>query len=235
MSLVTRRPQRARSSRPQPLTRTTQPGAAAALASACYGDAGLAWALGRADSARAFRVFDLLLGAVLAAAGGSSGKVEAATVGVDEMGSAVDRGFGGGVVLWSGPRSGKGLFEGGVAVRLALGLVSAVGFAGMRRILAMIEAAGRAGEAVEGGVCYQVWLVGVGEGRVGEGMGTRLMGGVLERCDAVGVKCCCVVFEGSGGAFLESLGFVERGKAVMPKGAPGAMLWVREPREMRGM
>lgn len=180
------------------------------------------------------------------AGGGGIGskQLEAITVGVGDAGiGALAAGGGsavrdvrGGVVVWSGPRSGKALFQGGVAIRLALGLVASVGFAKMRRVMALVEAVGAAAEAaVQGGVCYQVWVVGVGEGRVGEGTATRLFGGVLERCDAVGVPCCCVVFGGAGAGFLESVGFREKGKARMPSGAPSARVWVRESREPHGV
>jgi GNAT superfamily N-acetyltransferase len=93
------------------------------------------------------------------------------------------------------------------------------------RLTAEVHPAGRAHE--------YLWMIGVAPGRQGEGLGTALIGSVLERCDREGVPAYLEASSARSRDLYERLGFelVER-PLQLPDGPLMWPMW-REPRASR--
>ncbi|EDY54205.1 MULTISPECIES: GNAT family N-acetyltransferase [Streptomyces] len=93
------------------------------------------------------------------------------------------------------------------------------------RLTAEVHPAGRAHE--------YLWMIGVDPGRQGEGLGTALIGSVLERCDRDGVPAYLEASSARSRGLYERLGFelVER-PLQLPDGPLMWPMW-REPRTSR--
>ncbi|MET7693351.1 GNAT family N-acetyltransferase [Streptomyces sp. NPDC005483] len=92
-------------------------------------------------------------------------------------------------------------------------------------LTAEVHPAGRAHE--------YLWMIGVAPGRQGEGLGTALIGSVLERCDREGVPAYLEASSERSRGLYERLGFelVER-PLELPGGPQMWPMW-REPRASR--
>ncbi|MEU9169893.1 GNAT family N-acetyltransferase [Streptomyces sp. NPDC048420] len=92
-------------------------------------------------------------------------------------------------------------------------------------LTAQVHPAGRAHE--------YLWMIGVAPGRQGEGLGTALIGSVLERCDREGVPAYLEASSARSRGLYERLGFalVER-PLDLPDGPQMWPMW-REPRQPR--
>ncbi|WP_020119851.1 N-acetyltransferase [Streptomyces canus] len=93
------------------------------------------------------------------------------------------------------------------------------------RLTAGVHPSGRAHE--------YLWMIGVDPGHQGEGLGTALMGSVLERCDRDGVPAYLEASSARSRGLYERLGFelVER-PLELPDGPLMWPMW-REPRASR--
>ncbi|MET7737950.1 GNAT family N-acetyltransferase [Streptomyces sp. NPDC005402] len=93
------------------------------------------------------------------------------------------------------------------------------------RLTAEVHPAGRAHE--------YLWMIGVAPERQGEGLGTALIGSVLERCDREGVPAYLEASSARSRGLYERLGFelVER-PLDLPDGPQMWPMW-REPRASR--
>ncbi|MFF7563890.1 GNAT family N-acetyltransferase [Streptomyces pseudovenezuelae] len=93
------------------------------------------------------------------------------------------------------------------------------------RLTAEVHPAGRAHE--------YLWMIGVAPGRQGEGLGTALVGSVLERCDRDGVPTYLEASSSRSRGLYERLGFelVEQ-PLELPDGPLMWPMW-REPRASR--
>jgi GNAT superfamily N-acetyltransferase len=93
------------------------------------------------------------------------------------------------------------------------------------RLTAEVHPAGRAHE--------YLWMIGVAPGRQKEGLGTALIGSVLERCDREGVPAYLEASSARSRGLYERLGFelVER-PLELPDGPRMWPMW-REPRASR--
>ncbi|MEU9735837.1 GNAT family N-acetyltransferase [Streptomyces sp. NPDC048002] len=75
-----------------------------------------------------------------------------------------------------------------------------------------------------------LWMIGVSPGRQGEGIGTALMGPVLDRCDGDGVPAYLEASSPRSRALYERLGFALLGSPLaLPDGPQMFPMW-REPR-----
>jgi len=77
-----------------------------------------------------------------------------------------------------------------------------------------------------------LFFVGVHQDYRGRGLGGALLGPMLERCDTQGIPAYLENSNPTNEAFYARLGFVQRGKIDLPKGAPPAMPMWREPRNV---
>ncbi|MGW5635394.1 GNAT family N-acetyltransferase [Streptomyces sp. NPDC003832] len=90
------------------------------------------------------------------------------------------------------------------------------------RLTARIHPADRAHE--------YLWMIGVSPGRQGEGVGTALIGTVLDRCDGHGVPAYLEASSARSRALYERLGFELLGSPLdLPEGPQMFPMW-REPR-----
>ncbi|MEU5739259.1 GNAT family N-acetyltransferase [Streptomyces tendae] len=75
-----------------------------------------------------------------------------------------------------------------------------------------------------------LWMIGVVPGRQGEGLGTALIGSVLDRCDREGLPAYLEASSARGKVLYERLGFEFTGRALdLPDGPRMWPMW-REPR-----
>ncbi|WP_217167674.1 N-acetyltransferase [Streptomyces sp. AC512_CC834] len=75
-----------------------------------------------------------------------------------------------------------------------------------------------------------LWMIGVAPGRQGEGLGTALIGSVLDRCDREGLPAYLEASSARGRVLYERLGFEFTGRALdLPDGPRMWPMW-REPR-----
>ncbi|CAM5469087.1 GNAT family N-acetyltransferase [Streptomyces griseomycini] len=90
------------------------------------------------------------------------------------------------------------------------------------RLTAGIHPSGRAHE--------YLWMIGVAPGRQGEGLGTALIGSVLDRCDREGLPAYLEASSERSRRLYERLGFAPAGEPlVLPDGPRMWPMW-REPR-----
>lgn len=75
-----------------------------------------------------------------------------------------------------------------------------------------------------------LWMIGVAPGRQGEGLGTALIGTVLDRCDRVGLPACLETSSARGKVLYERLGFESTGRALDLSDGPRMWPMWREPR-----
>ncbi|MFF7554150.1 GNAT family N-acetyltransferase [Streptomyces olivaceus] len=75
-----------------------------------------------------------------------------------------------------------------------------------------------------------LWMIGVAPGRQGEGLGTALIGTVLDRCDRAGLPAYLEASSARSKVLYERLGFEFTGRALdLPDGPRMWPMW-REPR-----
>ncbi|MFC5956216.1 GNAT family N-acetyltransferase [Streptomyces sp. NPDC005774] len=90
------------------------------------------------------------------------------------------------------------------------------------RLTADVHPTGRAHE--------YLWMIGVAPGRQGEGLGTALIGSVLDRCDREGLPAYLEASSARSRLLYERLGFVPAGEPLpLPDGPHMWPMW-REPR-----
>lgn len=77
-----------------------------------------------------------------------------------------------------------------------------------------------------------LFFVGVHQDRRGQGLGAALLAPVLERCDREEIPAYLENSNPANEAFYARLGFAQRGKISLPKGAPPLMPMWREPRSV---
>ncbi|MFC8868681.1 GNAT family N-acetyltransferase [Streptomyces sp. NPDC057148] len=76
-----------------------------------------------------------------------------------------------------------------------------------------------------------LWMIGVAPGRQGEGLGTALIGTVLDRCDREGLPAYLEASSDRSKGLYERLGFEFTGRALdLPDGPRMWPMW-REPRQ----
>ncbi|MEV5353905.1 GNAT family N-acetyltransferase [Streptomyces sp. NPDC052693] len=93
------------------------------------------------------------------------------------------------------------------------------------RLTAAIHPSGRAHE--------YLWMIGVAPGRQGEGLGTALIGSVLDRCDREGLPAYLEASNARSRKLYERLGFEQAGPVLeLPDGPVMWPMW-REPRTTR--
>jgi GNAT superfamily N-acetyltransferase len=93
------------------------------------------------------------------------------------------------------------------------------------RLTAAIHPSGRAHE--------YLWMIGVAPGRQGEGLGTALIGSVLDRCDREGLPAYLEASSARSRKLYERLGFELSGPVLdLPDGPAMWPMW-REPRTER--
>ncbi|MFI8167033.1 GNAT family N-acetyltransferase [Streptomyces sp. NPDC085931] len=93
------------------------------------------------------------------------------------------------------------------------------------RLTAAIHPSGRAHE--------YLWMIGVAPGRQGEGLGTALIGSVLDRCDREGLPAYLEASNARSCKLYERLGFEQAGPVLeLPDGPVMWPMW-REPRTTR--
>ncbi|MDT9696341.1 GNAT family N-acetyltransferase [Streptomyces sp. P17] len=77
-----------------------------------------------------------------------------------------------------------------------------------------------------------LWMIGVSPGRQGEGLGSALIGAVLDRCDSEGVPAYLEASSARSRKLYERLGFALLGSPLdLPDGPQMFPMW-REPRQV---